>query len=223
MSNEAMKFPRAREATKAETRDALIAAGAVEFAAKGVEGPSLDAICARAGFTRGAFYVHFRDRDDLLVAVIGRILTSFHDTVIAAENSPGDLEQTIARFLAAIAAESPATHGRGHWHFHDTLAACARIPKVRERYLALQLGAVDRLATAARAGQRAKTVRNDVPADTMGQILILLTLGIGAALEIGMPIDFARGGAALKALLAEPTAKKKISNSTSRKKKKNTK
>jgi TetR/AcrR family transcriptional repressor of nem operon len=215
----AMKFPRARDLTKAETRDALIAAGAAEFAEKGVDGPSLDAICARAGFTRGAFYVHFRDRDDLLVAVLDRILTGFQDTVIAASDAPGDLAQTIGRFLAAIAAESPATHGRGHWHFHDTLAACARIPKVRERYLALQLEAVERIATAARAGQRAKAVRDDVRADTIGQILILLTLGIGAALEIGMPIDFARGGAALQTLLADPRPNKKTPAPSKRKKK----
>lgn len=127
--------------------------------------------------------------------------------------------QTIGRFIAALAAESPATHGRGRWHFHDTLAACMRIPKVRNRYLALQMQAVDRLATAARAGQRAKTVRSDVSADTIGQMLVLITLGIGAALEIGMPIDFTRGGDALRAILGEPDSKKKKSKSTSHKKK----
>ncbi|MGH7328029.1 MAG: TetR family transcriptional regulator, partial [Polyangiaceae bacterium] len=68
------KATKTRDATKIETRDALIAAGAMEFAEKGVDGPSLDGICARAGFTRGAFYVHFRDRDDLLVAVVDRVL-----------------------------------------------------------------------------------------------------------------------------------------------------
>jgi AcrR family transcriptional regulator len=213
-----MKFSRAREATKAETRDALIAAGAAEFAEKGVEGPSLDAICARAGFTRGAFYVHFRDRDDLLAAVLDRILTSFQDTVIAAGDAPADLAQTIGRFIAALAAESPATHGRGRWHFHDTLTACARIPKVRERYLAAQLEAVKRVAAATRAGQRAKTVRDDVHAETVAQILILVTLGIGAALEIGMPIDFMRGGATLQTLLANPGSKKLPKKSAARKK-----
>jgi AcrR family transcriptional regulator len=199
-----MKFPRARDATKAETREALIAAGATEFAQKGVDGPSLDAICARAGFTRGAFYVHFKDRDDLLIAVLERVLTSFHDAVIGTGSTPENLEQTIARYVAAHMLESPATHGAGRWHFHDTLAACARIPALRERYLALQLEATRRVANAARAGQRAKTVRSDVSAETLAQILILVTFGLGVATEIRMPIDLASGGAALKALLAEP-------------------
>ena len=43
------------------------------FAKHGLDGPSLDDICAHAGFTRGAFYVHFEDRDDFLVAVMDRV------------------------------------------------------------------------------------------------------------------------------------------------------
>ena len=204
-----MKYPRARDATKAETREALIAAGAAEFAEKGVEGPSLDAICARAGFTRGAFYVHFKDRDDLLAAVLERVLRSFHDAVIGSGDGSENLDQTIGRYVAAHMLESPATHGAGRWHFHDTLAACARIPALRERYLALQLEAIRRVAIAARAGQRAKTIRADVPAEMIAQILILVTFGLGVATEIRMPIDLASGGAALKTLLAEPEQKKK--------------
>ena len=44
-----------REETKQATRDALISAGMALFAEQGLDGPSLDAICDRAGFTRGAF------------------------------------------------------------------------------------------------------------------------------------------------------------------------
>ena len=56
---------RRRRETKQETREALISAALAEFAEHGFDAPSLDAICARAGYTRGAFYVHFRDRSDL--------------------------------------------------------------------------------------------------------------------------------------------------------------
>jgi TetR/AcrR family transcriptional repressor of nem operon len=213
-----MKFPRARDATKAETRDLLIAAGAAEFAEKGVEGPSLDAICARAGFTRGAFYVHFRDRDELLIAVLERVLVSFQETIFGAGDEPESLEQTIGRYIVTHLAGSPATHGSGRWHFHDTLAACSRIPALRKRYLALQMEAVRRVTEAARAGQRAKTVRNDVPPELLAQILVLVTLGLGAATEIGMPIDLALGGAALQTLLQVP--KKTGARKTTAKKKK---
>ena len=72
-----------RESAKRETREALIAAALAEFAEHGLAAPSLDAICARAGFTRGAFYVHFRDRDDLMVGVLETALGAFLDAMIA--------------------------------------------------------------------------------------------------------------------------------------------
>ncbi|HKA30465.1 MAG TPA: TetR/AcrR family transcriptional regulator, partial [Candidatus Binatia bacterium] len=75
--------PGARELAKQETRDALIAAGLEAFAEHGLDVPSLDAICSRAGFTRGAFYVHFKDRDDFVVAVMEHVLGGFLDAVIA--------------------------------------------------------------------------------------------------------------------------------------------
>ncbi|HVH04632.1 MAG TPA: TetR family transcriptional regulator, partial [Myxococcota bacterium] len=68
----------ARELAKQETREALVQAAIAEFAEKGLDLPSLDAICARAGFTRGAFYVHFRDREELLGAVMERALGAHH-------------------------------------------------------------------------------------------------------------------------------------------------
>src|SRR5688572_8533736 len=74
---------RRRRETKQETREALIRAALAAFAEHGFDAPSLDAICARAGYTRGAFYVHFRDRSDLMVAVIEHAMTVFMDTIIA--------------------------------------------------------------------------------------------------------------------------------------------
>src|SRR5215813_11962618 len=90
-------------AAKQETRDALIAAGLAAFAEHGLDVPSLDAICARAGFTRGAFYVHFKDRDDFVVAVMEHVLGGFLDAVIATGDDAHDLEHTVERFAEAIA------------------------------------------------------------------------------------------------------------------------
>ncbi len=191
-----------RQAAKDETRDALIVAGALEFSEKGLDAPSLDAICARAGFTRGAFYVHFKDRDDLLVAIVDRVLTGVQDAIILDDDKPMDLEQTVARYVSAVAAGTPGIGGTAQWRFHHTLAACARLPLLRERYVGLQRQAVERVARAARAGQRAKRVRADVPAQTLAEILVILTLGINGALDLVMPFDLLGGGAGLAKLLA---------------------
>jgi TetR/AcrR family transcriptional repressor of nem operon len=190
-----------RDLTKKETRDALIAAATLELAEKGLETASLDAICARAGYTRGAFYVHFRDRDDLVVAVVEKLLTAMFDTVIASSEPADDLQNTVARYVARVAEGAPEVVGRHKWRYHHTLAACARSTVLRDRYASLQREAIARVATAARAGQRAGTVRRDVPAENLGEILVILTLGVGVMLDLEIPFDLGAGARGLARLL----------------------
>ena len=51
-----------RESAKRATRDALIEAALAEFFAHGFDGPSLDAICARASLSGPAVVTSPRDR-----------------------------------------------------------------------------------------------------------------------------------------------------------------
>ncbi|HQZ00166.1 MAG TPA: TetR/AcrR family transcriptional regulator [Propionicimonas sp.] len=57
---------------RAQTREKLMDAAVSLFAAKGVLGASVEEICERAEFTRGAFYSNFADKDDLCLAVLSR-------------------------------------------------------------------------------------------------------------------------------------------------------
>ncbi|HSJ98414.1 MAG TPA: TetR family transcriptional regulator, partial [Myxococcota bacterium] len=93
----------ARERAKAETREALVQAALAEFAAQGLDAPSLDTICARAGFTRGAFYVHFRDRDELVASVMDRAFGAFLDAMVPTGAEAHDLERTVRRYADATA------------------------------------------------------------------------------------------------------------------------
>lgn len=58
-----------RERRRQQTRDVLIAAASEVFAKRGFEGASLEEIAETAGFTRGAIYKHFADKEDLFFAV----------------------------------------------------------------------------------------------------------------------------------------------------------
>jgi AcrR family transcriptional regulator len=206
MRSRAAPAPATREAAKQETRDALIAAGAAEFGEHGLDAPSLDTICARAGFTRGAFYVHFRDRDDLLIAVVDRVLTRFQEILLPTEEAQLDLGRTIRTFVAMTAAGEGATVGTPAWQFRHTLAACARIPALRARYLALQQRGIARVAAAAAAGQRAGAVRGDLDPRTIAEVMVVLSLGVSAATEVGVAFDLRAGGAALEQLLLSARA-----------------
>jgi TetR/AcrR family transcriptional regulator, transcriptional repressor for nem operon len=180
-----------REAAKHETREALVTAGLAEFAERGLDAPSLDAICARAGFTRGAFYVHFQDRDDFLESVMERVFGAFLDAVIATGDGAHDLEQTVSRF-----ADAASLVGRRHSRplalsidFHRVLDACARSPVLRQRFVAMFSGGAERVAAAVARGQYAGMVRSDVDAATLAALLTILALGVVACLDMGVPIQ----------------------------------
>jgi hypothetical protein len=96
----------------------------------------------------------------------------------------------------------------GRWQYHNTLAACARNPTLRDRYLALQRQAIARVATAARNGQRTGDVRADVDAGTLAELLVILTMGISVMRDLGYSLDVARGGQLLQTLVRKPRRKR---------------
>lgn len=55
------------------TRQRLLDAAAEVFAAVGLDAASVEAICERAGFTRGAFYSNFDSKDELFLELAGRV------------------------------------------------------------------------------------------------------------------------------------------------------
>ncbi|MHB8892934.1 MAG: TetR/AcrR family transcriptional regulator [Candidatus Limnocylindrales bacterium] len=59
-------------ARREATRQRVLDAAREVFAERGVIGGTVEDICERAGFTRGAFYSNFTDKDDVLAAVIER-------------------------------------------------------------------------------------------------------------------------------------------------------
>jgi AcrR family transcriptional regulator len=203
---------RSRALIRETTREALLAAGMAEFAEKGVDSPSLDAICARAGYTRGAFYVHFRDRDDFLVAVMDRIIGPFLDAVIATGDAAHDLEHTVGRFADAVRLAREGGAGVGPERvlppfasgvsFHRVLEACARSDELRGRVVRLLEEAVARLARAAQRGQNAQTIRRDVDAEPMAFLVLAMALGVISAFELGLGFDLERARKAALKLVA---------------------
>ncbi|HSK32534.1 MAG TPA: helix-turn-helix domain-containing protein, partial [Propionicimonas sp.] len=57
---------------RTQTREKLMDAATTLFAQKGVLAASVEEICERAEFTRGAFYSNFADKDELCLAVLNR-------------------------------------------------------------------------------------------------------------------------------------------------------
>ncbi len=58
-------------------RNALLESGKKEFLKHGFKGASLRNICKNAGLTTGAFYTHFRSKEDLFSAIADPLIRTF--------------------------------------------------------------------------------------------------------------------------------------------------
>ena len=172
-----------REEAKAATREALIQAGLVLFEQHGVEGPSLDAICEEAGRTRGAFYVHFSDREEFMVAVMSSILAGYVATIVQSPNPGTDLTRTIERFTH-FATDSDSSFAGPHLRL--LLEGTRTSKAVREAFVRLVQNSTDTLAGVVKQAQEHGGVRNDLDASVLAELLVALVLGILALLETGV-------------------------------------
>lgn len=66
--------PITRSESQAQTREALLDAAEALVLEQSIPGLSLRAVCFQAGYTQGAFYSNFKDREALLLALMERNL-----------------------------------------------------------------------------------------------------------------------------------------------------
>jgi TetR/AcrR family transcriptional regulator, transcriptional repressor for nem operon len=197
-----MGVVKSREETKKETREALVSAAGRLFVQHGLDAPSLDDICAEAGYTRGAFYVHFRDREELVAAVAEKNAARRIETILAEAGKNLELEQTIKMFVTAV--ESGAYPGVGAVKLHQYMAAVDRSAAVRRaQHKVIERGTAH-LTAAAREAQKAGRIRKDIDPEVVADLLLALVGGVEQRIALGAPINVTRGAKALLKLLRPP-------------------
>lgn len=105
---------RRRSATRARLLE-----GALEvFAERGFHGASVEDICDRAGFTRGAFYSNFASKDELVLALFqattDRLLEQIAALLPDLANQPGTLLDAVLGLLDEAAPD------QRQWHLIST-------------------------------------------------------------------------------------------------------
>jgi TetR/AcrR family transcriptional repressor of nem operon len=194
-------LPRSRAAAKEASRAALIAAAMELFALKGLD-VSLDEVCARAGYTRGAFYVHFKDRDELIAAVMERVGRGSLAAMLGAGEEE-DLGTIIRRFAEGLESGDHPISRKGGVRPYQLLDACARSPAIRERYVALVAESTSRLAEVLRSHQRGGAIRADVDPRAVATLFEALVIGLEIMHDVEAPVDLEASAAALLKLLAD--------------------
>ena len=119
-----------REESRAQTRAHLLDAAKQLFARQGFEGTSVDQIAEAAGFTRGAFYSNFEDKQALLIALIERC---FDDDLAGITQLGSDLAAVSAEFQKGADLEE-TRHREAHLLKMEFWMCALRYPAVREAY-----------------------------------------------------------------------------------------
>ncbi len=193
-----------RDLAKQETRDALVHAGMAAFSEEGVDLPSLDGICARAGFTRGAFYVHFKDREDFLGAVVDQVLHDFVNWVISTGETQGGLVGIIDRFVTAVKEGTIPFNDRQRLLIQLVARGTQAAASGDKPYKALIDGAAARLAEAATQGQAEGIVKRDLDPAQIGILLVAAAVGFIALVDAGYTPNFDEIRVLVHRLILEP-------------------
>jgi AcrR family transcriptional regulator len=103
---------------RSNTRARLLAGALEVFAERGFHGASVEDICERAGFTRGAFYSNFGSKDELVLALFqattDRLLQQIEALLPELANQPGSLLDAVLGLL------DDTTPDQRQWHLIST-------------------------------------------------------------------------------------------------------
>jgi AcrR family transcriptional regulator len=94
-------------ARRQATRDRVLGAASEVFAERGFHGATVEDICERAGFTRGAFYSNFSSKDDLVLELSRRHSEALVDRIRrASKREHASADEVLRDVFAALADDS---------------------------------------------------------------------------------------------------------------------
>lgn len=89
-----------RQQTQARTREELLATATEHFLDRGYSAASLEQIAEDAGYSKGAVYSNFRNKDELCFAVLDRIRAERMGEIAATLEAGASLDDVVAAFGA---------------------------------------------------------------------------------------------------------------------------
>jgi AcrR family transcriptional regulator len=132
-----MKRKRRTQAERREeTREQLLAAAGRVFAKGGFHGTSLDAIADEAGFSRGAVYYNFADKEELFLELLDRRCADRAQDLRELFSGDDDVATTSRQAQLAAQRALDAMTGDPEWRalYLEFLAQAARDPAFRRRF-----------------------------------------------------------------------------------------
>lgn len=186
MTDTAQTAVRGRERTRA----LLLDAAADVFAEVGLDAASVEAICDRAGFTRGAFYSNFASKEELMLELTTQIA---EQKIALVTQRVRELEATgeqlapneLVQRILDVAIDQRA----GILLTSEIRTRAMRDPQLAQTYLAWQSGIIERVAEVIEELGRAYGFRPRLPGDDFAR-LVLQTWEDTAANAVIEGLDF---------------------------------
>jgi AcrR family transcriptional regulator len=162
---------------RGETRQRLLASALSVFARNGYERATVDEIVREAGFSKGAFYVHFESKDDLFWEMLQERIEKQQELFRQAIDVSLSVEENEKRVLRVVfgANDDPL----GPAVFLEFSAHGMRNPKVQERLSEMYGRWHSFVSETLTAGREMGLVRDDID-------ISLLASAIMAIMEGGM-------------------------------------
>lgn len=169
---------RPRRPPREEVRRRILAAATEVFLERGFQGASVEEIAAAAGFSKGAVYSNFEDKDALFLALADEEFAWRLDQLRAAlEEAPADphagAEAAGRSMMRALAA-----HQDMHVLFSEFRVHADRSPGTRRRFAARRREVRRTLAETVAAYAERAGVELALPADHIATVLLALTNGL---------------------------------------------
>jgi TetR/AcrR family transcriptional repressor of nem operon len=199
-----LKRSQQRAEGKRQTREALLAAGLEAVIEEGLDA-GLDGICARAGYTRGAFYVHFKNREELLVAITEHVLGAIVEAALVVDPARG-VAASIDRFSEGLEAGAWPLVPKIRIATVRMMDAMNRWPAIRSAFDGFLGVAIERLTHLIARDQAAGRARNDVGARELANALVTMAMGTIMLTNTGIRIDRGAQRALLQTLIRPPRA-----------------
>lgn len=171
---------RTRAEARQETRERLLAAASEVFAARGFGAASVEEIASAAGYTRGAFYSNFPDKEAIFLALMDERLER-DVAVVAAVMS----ESTPATLFDALRESQEVSEG-GPWPALEAefRAHALRNEAARARLVEHDRAHIEAFARGVTAYFEASGLEPPAPVEDMALIVHILDIGVGPARRI---------------------------------------
>jgi AcrR family transcriptional regulator len=165
-----------RAESQARTRDLLIATARTMFLRDGYHGTSLDKVADAAGFSKGAVYSNFRNKDELCLAVLDAIHADELNAALTEVNDARSFDEGVSGFQRWA---ERMIGDEGWTTLEVEFALQARHnPALRE-----QLAARDQVIRATIAGVLASKLGGTTAMNPEDMATALLSLGIGLGMQ----------------------------------------